>query len=426
MGRLNERQPRTEPVSETLNLILKRMKRGLLFLLLFVISFQGFSKKFDPEELNEKIAELNNQQKYDESITILEDIINDKSSTSYEIYYAYLQKALTYKRIFNYTEVMINLEEAKKWGSKEPYRKEALSRIKIEELFIHFDMQKIDDVKRLLPGITEEDILHLDNQSKGFYIGLLGVMEMDAGNLEEAGKKYDQSIEILKEHSPKDLPNVYRKKIALYSLLNDEEKALESYELGLQYAEKYNLGVYKIGIHEAMSKFYYDREDYKTAFHYHLIRMEEFNRYNVTTANDKLKVVERDLLKKRKDLEIKYEKSIRIFMFVLLVILLAFLMVLLKFFKVNREKRILVERDNARMREELENLSQEKNEKGESKLDLEQYNLSDRQIEIIELVKQGKTNKEIGAELFISENTVKYHLKIIYNLMGIENRFDLK
>src|SRR5690606_9622153 len=129
---------------------------------------------------------------------------------------------------------------------------------------------------------------------------------------------------------------------------------------------------------------------------------------------------------KRKDLEIKYEKNIRIFMLVIVVILLVFFLVLLKFFKVNREKRILVERDNARMREELENLSQEKNEKGESKLDLEKYNLSERQIEIIELVKQGKTNKEIGAELFISENTVKYHLKIIYNLMGIENRFDLK
>ncbi len=413
-------------VSAKFNVIPKHMKRGPLFLFLFIFSFQSFGKQFDPEELNEKIAELNNQQKYDESITILENIINDKSSSSYEVYNAYLQKALTYKRIFNYTEVLINLEEAKKWGSKGPHKKEALSRVKIEELFIHFDTLKFDDVERLLTGITEEDIRHLDYQSKGFYIGLLGVMDMRDGRLEEAGKKYDESIEILKEHSPKDLPNIYRKKIALYSLLNEEEKALEAYDLGLQYAEKYDLGVYKIGIHEAMSKFYYDREDYKTAFHYHLIRVEEFNRYNVTTANDKLKVVERDLLKKRKDLEIEYEKNIRIFMLVIVVILLAFLLVLLKFFKVNREKRILIERENARMREELENLSKEKNEKGESKLDLEKYNLSDRQIEIIELVKQGKTNKEIGAALFISENTVKYHLKVIYNTLEIDNRFDLK
>ncbi|HLV23458.1 MAG TPA: helix-turn-helix transcriptional regulator [Moheibacter sp.] len=384
------------------------------------------ANKIAPDKLNEKIAELNNEQKYDESITILEEIINDKASSAYEVYNAYLQKALTYKRIFNYTEVMINLEEAKKWGSKGPYEKKALSRIKIEELFINFDLLKFEEVDHILPTITEEDVNNLDGQSKAFYVGLLGVLDMKKNNLTEARKKYDESIELLAKHSPKDLPNVYRKKIALYSLLNDEKSALESYEKGLYYAEKYNMGIYKIGMHEAMSKFYHDKEDYKSAFEYHLTRMEEFNRYNVTTANDKLKVVERDLLKKRKDLEIKYEKNIRFFMVAIVVILLAFLLVLLKFFKVNREKRILVERDNARMREELENLSKEKNEKGESKLNLEKYNLSDRQIEIIELVKKGKTNKEIGADLFISENTVKYHLKIIYNVMGIENRFDLK
>lgn len=35
------------------------------------------------------------------------------------------------------------------------------------------------------------------------------------------------------------------------------------------------------------------------------------------------------------------------------------------------------------------------------------YNLTDRQLEIIKLVKEGKTNKEIGTALFISENTDK-------------------
>lgn len=402
------------------------MAQKLLFFFFCIISVQVAANKIEPEQLNEKIAALNNEQKYDESITILEEIINDKASSAYEIYNAYLQKALTYKRIFNYTEVMINLEEAKKWGSKEPYKEKALSRIKIEELFINFDLLKFEEVDRILLTITEEDINNLDGQSKAFYVGLIGVMDMKKNDLTEARKKYDESIALLEKYSPKDLPNVYRKKIALYSLLNDENSALEAYEKGLYYAEKYNMGIYKIGMHEAMSTFYHDHEDYKSAFEYHLTRMEEFNRYNVTTENDKLKVLERDLLQKRKDLEIKYEKNIRFFMVAIVVILLAFLLVLLKFFKVSSEKRILVERDNARMREELEVLSKEKNEKGESKLDPRKYNLSERQIEIIELVKKGKTNKEIGADLFISENTVKYHLKIIYNEMGIENRFDLK
>src|SRR5690606_27366595 len=185
----------------------------LLFFFFCIVSVHVNANKIAPDKLNEKIAELNNEQKYDESITILEEIINDKASSAYEVYNAYLQKALTYKRIFNYTEVMINLEEAKKWGSKGPYEKKALSRIKIEELFINFDLLKFEEVDHILPTITEEDVNNLDGQSKAFYVGLLGVLDMKKNNLTEARKKYDESIELLAKHSPKDLPNVYRKKI---------------------------------------------------------------------------------------------------------------------------------------------------------------------------------------------------------------------
>ena len=51
--------------------------------------------------------------------------------------------------------------------------------------------------------------------------------------------------------------------------------------------------------------------------------------------------------------------------------------------------------------------------------------LSERQTEIVNLVKKGLTNKEIAEQLFISENTVKYHLKSIYTLLGIDSRNSL-
>ncbi|WP_425583588.1 response regulator transcription factor [Winogradskyella damuponensis] len=57
---------------------------------------------------------------------------------------------------------------------------------------------------------------------------------------------------------------------------------------------------------------------------------------------------------------------------------------------------------------------------------LESHNLTERQLEVIKLVKEGKTNKEIGVELYISENTVKYHLKAIYELLGVKNRIILR
>lgn len=50
------------------------------------------------------------------------------------------------------------------------------------------------------------------------------------------------------------------------------------------------------------------------------------------------------------------------------------------------------------------------------------YGLSDREIEVVALVAQGLANKEIGAKLFLSEHTVKDHLKNIMRKMGAVSR----
>ena len=53
------------------------------------------------------------------------------------------------------------------------------------------------------------------------------------------------------------------------------------------------------------------------------------------------------------------------------------------------------------------------------------YNISDRETEIIEALVVGKTNKEIAAELYISINTVKTHIKNIYRKLEVKNRVQL-
>ncbi len=49
-------------------------------------------------------------------------------------------------------------------------------------------------------------------------------------------------------------------------------------------------------------------------------------------------------------------------------------------------------------------------------------NLTDREEEVLQLVAQGKTNKEIASQLVISESTVKYHLRNILEKLHLENR----
>jgi len=48
--------------------------------------------------------------------------------------------------------------------------------------------------------------------------------------------------------------------------------------------------------------------------------------------------------------------------------------------------------------------------------------LSMRELEIIHWVKSGKTNHEIGMILQISQNTVKSHLKRIFNKLNVSRR----
>jgi DNA-binding NarL/FixJ family response regulator len=48
--------------------------------------------------------------------------------------------------------------------------------------------------------------------------------------------------------------------------------------------------------------------------------------------------------------------------------------------------------------------------------------LSPRQREIFELVAEGLTNAQIARRLFLSESTIKQHLRLAYKLLGIKNR----
>lgn len=56
---------------------------------------------------------------------------------------------------------------------------------------------------------------------------------------------------------------------------------------------------------------------------------------------------------------------------------------------------------------------------------LTQLAMSDREKELIPLLLEGKSNRDIGEALFISANTVKTHIKNIYRKAGVSNRLQL-
>jgi DNA-binding NarL/FixJ family response regulator len=50
------------------------------------------------------------------------------------------------------------------------------------------------------------------------------------------------------------------------------------------------------------------------------------------------------------------------------------------------------------------------------------YVLTERQRDVLHLVHRGKDNKEIAAQLGVSLGTVKQHLNVIFQRLGVRNR----
>lgn len=52
-------------------------------------------------------------------------------------------------------------------------------------------------------------------------------------------------------------------------------------------------------------------------------------------------------------------------------------------------------------------------------------NLTNRQLDMLRLVTGGKTNREIGLVLNISEKTVEKHLCRIFEILGVSSRVEI-
>jgi len=52
------------------------------------------------------------------------------------------------------------------------------------------------------------------------------------------------------------------------------------------------------------------------------------------------------------------------------------------------------------------------------------YGLSDRELDVLKLLSQGLLYKEIAERLFITDNTVKNHIKSIYKKMHVQNKIE--
>ena len=393
----------------------------LLLLILFVFT-QSFGQSEKLKKLENQIKTLNDNLQYEKSIAVLNEIITNEQSTHYEKYYAYLLESFTHKRLFNYTKTLHKLDLALAEGLQSDQKEEVKNTIDAEKCFVYFDTQDYPKAEALITQLRKLNFKHLTIPTQSWIIMQDGYIKMLNKDYAKSEQLLNEAAALVKANSPENLPNIYGKKMELFNKMNLFEKRDTAFKEGLLLAKKYNKVKYEMYLYQVMRNIFQENEDYKNAFFTQKKYDSIVKYYNATDANGKLELAEKKLEDENRQLKEQIEKYIDYILYGVIISLLLLLYFAFRLYQSNMAKRILVEKENTRIHNEIERLTQALDEKGNAALNLSNYNLTDRQKEIIELIRSGLTNKEIATKLFISENTVKYHLKIIYEILDIDHR----
>ena len=393
----------------------------LLLLVLFVFT-QSFGQSEKLKKLENQIKTLNDNLQYEKSIAVLNEIITNEQSTHYEKYYAYLLESFTYKRLFNYTKTLHKLDLALAEGLQSDQKEEVKNTIDAEKCFVYFDTQDYPKAEALITQLRKLNFKHLSIPTQSWIIMQDGYIKMLNKDYAKSEQLLNEAAALVKANSPENLPNIYGKKMELFNKMNLFEKRDTAFKEGLLLAKKYNKVKYEMYLYQVMRNIFQENEDYKNAFFTQKKYDSIVKYYNATDANGKLELAEKKLEDENRQLKEQNEKYIDYILYGVIISLLLLLYFAFRLYQSNMAKRILVEKENTRIHNEIERLTQALDEKGNAALNLSNYYLTDRQKEIIDFIRSGLTNKEIATKLFISENTVKYHLKIIYEILDVEHR----
>ena len=393
----------------------------IFFLLLFhTNNFSAQTAVF--KTIEKQVIDNNKEGKQQASIKLLLEYINEATTSNYDKYQYYLLKSYIHKSLFDYDNTFKALKLAEEVGLKSDKAEEIKANVMAEKAFAYFDIQKYDVANQLMKQLRVTNYQYIQGATTAMLVMQEGYLDYKNKNFVDAESKLNDAISLMQKFNSKNLPIVYGKKMELYKELKQHTKAMEAFKLGLQSAQKTNTIKYQIYMYEQLREQQMFDNDWKAAFKSFQIIDDLETKYNVEDTKNKMQLSEKDIEIQKKDFELSKGKILRNSLLILSLLLFLGLYLFIKLYKSNKQKRVLIEKEYQRIHDELEILTKKLDNQGITKIDFKLFNLTDRQIEIIELIRIGKSNKEIGNFLFISENTVKYHLKTIYDILNIENR----
>jgi len=269
-------------------------------LLSLVFNYQNLQAKSIPvTQLEKSVYELNNKTEYETSLKKILDFLNSKTINNEDAYYANLFLSDTYKRIFDYDNVLLYLDKAQTFAEKITTNKQYyLDNVICQKAFALFDIQHYTDAKVLMQILAKNNYKNISTEAQAMLMMQDAYLLYLDTNYTEAERQYDLAINKMQVIRPCDLPIIYGKKIALYGAMNKELEMLLAYKKALHYADSCHIIKYNLYAAEIMRNTYQSMGKYDLAFKYFTVYDSLNTIYNADGFKDKLK-----------ELEVKYETN---------------------------------------------------------------------------------------------------------------------
>ena len=338
----------------------------------------------------------------------------------------------------------------------------------------------IEQYDKAMPYFREALVLEMNNKrGTNYNLSNIGETFMFQQQYDSALFYYYQALDIANELMHKDNASVIYNCIGqLYQLKGDYEKSNEYYRAAIPKLEEYggkrylsntliNIGVNdnQIGNHQlafnnitrgldlaleinspeniilaykALSDYYQEVSNFDLALVNYKKSIALRDSINGEETKRNIAALETIYENERKDNEIKdyqfqaqMQRSQNMMQIQIIVFLLILVSVLAFFYQLKRRNnKLVVDQMRNDIQEyilridEYENKHDKKDEKEIFYQNVEQFGLSEREIEVLLLISQGLKNDEIADKLFLSVSTVKTHTRNIFIKLDVRNRIE--
>lgn len=270
------------------------------------------AKSVQVTQLEKEVYFLNNEAQYELSFKKITEFLKTNNISNEDAYYGNLFLSETYKRIFDYTNVLVYLDVAKSFAEKIDNNNEYyIDNINAQKAFALFDIQRYNDADVLMNIIEQNNYRNLNPTNKAYIIMQRAYLHQLNKNYTIAEQKYDEAIQVMQAYNRCDLPVIYGKKIALYGLLNKPDLMQQSYMLAIKYADSCNILKYHLYAAEMMRNTYKDAlKDYTNGYKY-FDKYDSLNTiYNAEDFKQKLNELNIKYNTEKKEAELILSKEI--------------------------------------------------------------------------------------------------------------------